>query len=57
MADIRYIVVPGHLRQKKFARPHLSGKQLGMVVHTCHPNYGAKCQPERSRSRPILSKK
>jgi hypothetical protein len=24
---------------KKFTRPHLNGKKLGMVVHTCYPSH------------------
>jgi hypothetical protein len=37
-ADIRRTMVPGHLRQKKFARYHLNGKRLGVVVHAYHPS-------------------
>jgi hypothetical protein len=27
---------------KKFVRPHLNGKKLGMVAHACHPSDGGK---------------
>jgi hypothetical protein len=29
---------------KKFVRPHLSGKKLGMVVNSCHPSDREKCK-------------
>jgi hypothetical protein len=37
-AEIRRIMVLGQPGQKKFARPHLNGKNLGVVVQTCHPS-------------------
>jgi hypothetical protein len=30
--------VPDQLAQKKFVRPHLVGKILGIVALTCHPS-------------------
>jgi hypothetical protein len=29
-------------RAKKFVRPHLNGKKLGVVVCTCHPSDGRR---------------
>jgi hypothetical protein len=29
---------------KKLVRPHLSGKKVGVVVHTCHSSNGGKCK-------------
>jgi hypothetical protein len=37
-AEIGKITIPGQPRQKKFARPYLSGKQLGVVLCACHPS-------------------
>jgi hypothetical protein len=31
---------------KKFARPHLNGKKLGMVACTCHPTTGESIRQE-----------
>jgi hypothetical protein len=38
-AGIRRIVVPGQPGQKSLQDPHLNGKKLGVVVHTCHLSY------------------
>jgi hypothetical protein len=40
--------IPG----KKFVRPHINGKTLGVVVHTWHPNYGKNHKIWESCSRP-----
>jgi hypothetical protein len=40
-AEIRRIVVPGQPRQT-FVRHNLSEKNLGVVVHACHPSDGGK---------------
>jgi hypothetical protein len=40
---IRRIEILGILG-KKYARLYLSGKKLGMMVHTHHPSDGGKCQ-------------
>jgi hypothetical protein len=32
----------GEAGAKKFARPHLGGKKLSMVVCACHPSEGGK---------------
>jgi hypothetical protein len=45
---------------KKFIRPHLNGKRLGVVVPAYHPSYGrqckiGRCQPEQKNE--ILSPK
>jgi hypothetical protein len=36
MERITILGQPGE--KTKFARPHLSGKKLGGIVHTCHPS-------------------
>jgi hypothetical protein len=38
--EIGRIMVLGQPRQKKFARPHLNEKKLGMTVCTCHSSHG-----------------
>jgi hypothetical protein len=37
--------------KKKFARPHLNGKELGVMVHACRPSDGKKHKIGESRSR------
>jgi hypothetical protein len=54
-AEIRRIIVVGWPGQK-FTRPHLNRKKLGMVAHTCHPNYSVKNEIGGSRSRWALAK-
>jgi hypothetical protein len=34
------LVVSGQLREKIFARPHLDGKNLGMVAQVYHLSFG-----------------
>jgi hypothetical protein len=41
-AEIRRITALGQPRQKKFVRPHLNGKKLGMVAHACLQNNQSK---------------
>jgi hypothetical protein len=36
------IAVPGQPSQKSLWDPHLNGKKLFVVVHTCHLNYSRK---------------
>jgi hypothetical protein len=43
-AKIRKIIVSGQPgKNKKFKRPHLSGKKVGKMACTCHPSYRGKC--------------
>jgi hypothetical protein len=35
---------------KKFVRPHLNRKKLGMVLYTCHPRDGRKPEIGRLQS-------
>jgi hypothetical protein len=42
--EIRGIAVQGQPGKKRFARPHLNRKKLGMVGHACHPSDGRKCK-------------
>jgi hypothetical protein len=37
-AEIGRVMIQSQSGQKKFARPHLNGKMLGMVVHACQPS-------------------
>jgi hypothetical protein len=42
-AEIGRIMVSGHFRQKKnFVRVHFREKNVGVVVHVCHPSYYRK---------------
>jgi hypothetical protein len=41
-AEFRRILVPCQPGQKKFARLHINGKKLGVVMNTCHPSNGGK---------------
>jgi hypothetical protein len=50
-------MVKGQPGQKTLARPHLKGKKLGMVVHTCHPSDGGKIKTGGSQSRPVWAKR
>jgi hypothetical protein len=42
VAEIRKNMALRQPQGKKFVRPHLNGKKLGTVAHTCHPNEGRK---------------
>jgi hypothetical protein len=43
---LRKIMIPGQPGEKNewFARAHVNGKKLGMVVHAYHPSYKRKCK-------------
>jgi hypothetical protein len=41
---------------KKFGRPHLDGKKLGVVAHACHPSAGRKHKIGGPWSRPVRTK-
>jgi hypothetical protein len=56
-SEIWKIIVSGQPGQKKFARPHLSGKRLDVVLHTCHPSHGKKqSRPAWTRSKILFPK-
>jgi hypothetical protein len=37
-AEIRRIMIPWQPGGEVFMTPHLNGKKLGVMVHTCHPS-------------------
>jgi hypothetical protein len=41
---------------KTFARPHLNGRKLGVVVYIYYTSNGGKLKTERSRFRPVWTK-
>jgi hypothetical protein len=55
-AEIRRMAVQASPGGKKFQRHHLHGKDLGMVVHACHPSYGRKLEIEGSWSKTAWAK-
>jgi hypothetical protein len=42
-AEIGKVVFPGY-QAKKFVKPHLNRKKLGVMVYICHPNNSEKCK-------------
>jgi hypothetical protein len=52
-AEIQRIEVPGQSRQKVRKNP-ISVKNLGKVVHTCHPGYpGSLCRRVTVQDQPV----
>jgi hypothetical protein len=51
LAEIWRITVPGQFRQRKFVRPGLNGKKLGVVVNTYYSSDSRRCKIVESQSR------